>query len=248
MENNIGKEFINLTKYENLEPSAQSQGEPIPALELSLPEGIQAMALPHGKSIQMEKIDLANLVEKRKTLRKYSQDELTQEELAFLLWGTQGVKTITKKPVTFRTVPSAGARHPFETYLIVNRVKGFKPGLYRYLAINHQIAKLPAQDSLCEQLTEACLKQQHVFNSAVTFIWVANVQRTIWRYCQRGYRYLYLDAGHVCQNLYLLAESIGCGVCAIGAYDDDAVNNLFDLDGVDQFVIYMATLGKRAQS
>lgn len=246
MENNIGKEFIHMTKYENLEPSAQSQGVPLPALELPLPEDVQAISLPDGKSIDMQKIDLVNLVEKRKSLRKYSTETLTQEELAYLLWGTQGIKTITKKPVTFRTVPSAGARHPFETYLLINRVEGLKPGLYRYMALNHQIAKLPAEKTICQQLTEACLKQQHVLNSAVTFIWVADVQRTVWRYCQRGYRYMYLDAGHVCQNLYLLAESIDCGVCAIGAYNDEVVNEILGLDGEDQFAIYLATLGKRA--
>lgn len=248
MENNIGKEFIRLTKYKNLEPSAQSQGIPLPDLELPLPEGAQVFPLPDGKSIELGEVDFINLVEKRETLRKYSSEALNQEELAYLLWGTQGIKSITDKPVTKRTVPSAGSRHPFETWMLVNRVEGLQPGLYRYMAVNHQIAKLPAVDTIAQQLTEACLKQQHVLNSAVTFIWVADVQRTVWRYCQRGYRYMYLDAGHVCQNLYLLAETIGCGVCAIAAYNDDLVNQALGLDGEDQFAIYLATLGKRAES
>jgi SagB-type dehydrogenase family enzyme len=94
-------------------------------------------------------------------------------------------------------------------------------------------------------LTEACLKQQHVKTSAVTFIWVAVPHRTVWRYSQRGYRYIHLDAGHVCQNLYLLAEAIDCGVCAIAAFDDDLVNQAIGLDGEDLFVIYLASLGKR---
>lgn len=246
MENNIGKKFIRMTKYENLEPSAQSQGVPIPALELPLTEEAQVLPLPDGKAVDLKKLDFTDLVEKRKSLRKYSEETLTQEELAYLLWGTQGIKTITKKPVTFRTVPSAGARHPFETHMLVNRVEGLEPGLYRYLAIKHQIARLPAEDTIRQQLTEACLKQQHIFNSAVTFIWVADVQRTVWRYCQRGYRYMYLDAGHVCQNLYLLAESIDCGVCAIAAFNDDMVNDVLGLDGENQFALYLATLGKRS--
>ena len=248
MENNIGKEFVRMTKFKNLEPSAQSQGVPLPALELPLPEGAQVLPLPDGKSMDLEKLDFIELVENRETLRKYSAEALTQEELAYLLWGTQGVKSITKKPVTKRTVPSAGSRHPFETYLLANRVDGLEPGLYRYMAVEHQIAKFPAPETIRQQLTDACLKQQHVFNSAVTFIWVADVQRTVWRYCQRGYRYMYLDAGHVCQNLYLLAESINCGVCAMAAYDDDLVNAALGLDGENQFAIYMATLGKREQS
>ena len=142
-------------------------------------------------------------------------------------------------------MPSAGARHPFETFILVNRVEGLQPGLYRYLALSHRIARLPVADDIDQQLTAACLKQQHVLNSAVTFIWVADVQRTVWRYCQRGYRYMFLDAGHVCQNLYLLAEAIGCGVCALAAYDDDMVNAALGLDGEKLFAIYLATLGKR---
>ena len=248
MENNIGREFVRMTKYENLEPSAQSRGVPLPALELPLPDEAQVMPLPDGKSIALENLDFISLVEDRETLRKYMAEALTQKELAYLLWGTQGIKSITEKPVTKRTVPSAGSRHPFETYLLVNRVEGLQPGLYRYMAVEHQIAKLPAPDAISQQLTDACLKQQHVLNSAVTFIWVADVQRTVWRYCQRGYRYMYLDAGHVCQNLYLLAESVNCGVCALAAYDDDLVNNALGLDGENQFAIYLATLGKREKS
>jgi SagB-type dehydrogenase family enzyme len=66
-----------------------------------------------------------------------------------------------------------------------------------------------------------------------------------WRYPERGYRYLLLDAGHVCQNLYLAAEGLGCGVCAIAAYDDDAINAALELDGETLFVVYAASLGRR---
>jgi SagB-type dehydrogenase family enzyme len=245
MENSIGKDFVRLTKYANLEPSAQSLGVPLPPLELPLPEGAEILPLPDGKSLTLNTVDLIKLVEKRETLRKYTPSALSLIELSFLLWGTQGVKMVTEKSIIRRTVPSAGSRHPFETFMLVNRVERLQPGLYRYLSLTHQIAKLPAPEDFNRQLTDACLKQPHIANSALTFIWVADVQRTVWRYCQRGYRYMYLDAGHVCQNLYLLAESIDCGVCAIAAYDDDLVNQALHLDGENQFAIYLATLGKR---
>jgi len=76
-------------------------------------------------------------------------------------------------------------------------------------------------------------------------VWVAIPHRMTWRYSERGYRYLHLDAGHACQNLYLAAEAIGGGVCAIGAFDDDAMATLLDLDPDEQFVIYLATVGKK---
>ncbi len=96
-----------------------------------------------------------------------------------------------------------------------------------------------------DRVARACGNQSHVEQAAVDFIWVAVPERTTWRYGERGYRYLHLDAGHVCQNLYLAAWSIGCGTCAIGAYDDHALNGVLELDGEAQFVIYMGSVGKR---
>lgn len=245
MDNKIGSEFMRLTKYENLGESPQKQGEPKPSLEIQLEKGSEIFDLPPGQDIGKFEIELSDLVQKRESLRKYADCPLSIEELSFLLWGTQGVKTQTDKQLTTRTVPSAGSRHPFETYLLVNNVTGLTPGLYRYLALVHKIARLPGRENINQTLTDACLKQQHVKNSAVTFVWVAVPQRTVWRYSQRGYRYIHLDAGHVCQNLYLLAESIDCGVCAIAAFDDDLVNQAIGVDGETLFVIYLASSGKR---
>lgn len=87
-----------------------------------------------------------------------------------------------------------------------------------------------------------------VKNSAVTFFWAAVTYRMGWRYGERGYRYLFLDAGHVCQNLYLAAEAVGCGVCAIAAFEDDTLNQLLGLDGVEQFAVYVATAGRKIPS
>ena len=245
MENKIGQEFMHMTKYENLGPYPQKQGAPIPALELPLEEGAVLIDLPGGKDIDLGKMDLTMLIEQRESLRKYADEGISLQELAFLLWGTQGVKSLTDFPVTKRTVPSAGSRHPFETYLLINQVSGLVPGLYRYLALSHQLAQLPGFDHIRTELTEACLKQQHVYNSAVFFIWVAVPERTTWRYGERGYRYIHLDAGHVCQNLYLLAEAIDCGVCAIAAFDDELTNRVLHLDGVTRFAAYLASLGKK---
>ena len=86
--------------------------------------------------------------------------------------------------------------------------------------------------------------QSFIEKSAVTFIWVSDIYKTVWRYKERSYRYAMLDAGHVCQNLYLSAGTIAAGVCAIAAYDDDLINKLLKIDGESQFTTYVATLGK----
>ncbi len=146
---------------------------------------------------------------------------------------------------TLRTVPSAGARHAFETFLLLNNVTGLAPGLYRYLALTHRLQQVDTDPAIPQRITKACFDQQFILRSGAVFLWTAVPYRMTWRYGERGYRDLHLDAGHVCQNLYLAAEAVGCGVCAIAAFDDDLMNGLLGMNGTDQFLIYLATVGKK---
>jgi SagB-type dehydrogenase family enzyme len=240
-----GPEFMQKTKYQNLQPSKQQLGEPQPPLEIPIPADAARIDLPRPETLEFPGADLQTVIERRRSIRKYSDESLTLEELSFLLWCTQGVKQVINRPATLRTVPSAGARHAFETYLLINRVDGLKSGLYRFAAIDHQLIPLNLSPDIAEGVTAACLNQRFILTSAVTFIWVAIVERMAWRYTERGYRYLHLDAGHVCQNLYLSSEAIGGGVCAIAAFDDDRLNQTIGVDGESQFAIYLAPMGKK---
>lgn len=241
----IGREFLEKTKPQHVPISAQRQGLPQPPLELPYPPQAELIPLPAPAGLHMPGLDVRAAIERRVTIRQYSPEPLTQEELSFLLWCTQGVKSISERPATLRTVPSAGARHPFETYLLINRVLGLQPGLYRYAALKHALLPLELDTQVNPRLTEACLKQNQVATSAATFFWVCVVERMTWRYPERGYRYLFLDAGHICQNLYLAAEVIHCGVCAIAAFDDDALNAALGVDGVELFAAYAGSVGKK---
>jgi SagB-type dehydrogenase family enzyme len=246
MTESIGLEFMRRTRYSEISTSPQSLGIiPQPPLELPAPEGAELISLPQPASFSVPQMDLRLAIENRHTLRKYAETALSIEELTYLLWVSQGVKRISSRPSTARNVPSAGARHAFETYLLINRVEGLEAGLYRYMAIENQLAKLNASAQINPLITAACHDQSHIANSAATFIWVAVVERMFWRYVERGYRYLHLDAGHVCENLALGAEQIGCGICPIAAFDDDELNQTLGLDGKDLFVIYLASLGKK---
>ena len=241
----IGKEFMRLTRYTHLPPSAESQGLPQPPLELPFPPEARLITLPQPKDLRLPGADLAETIVQRRSLRRYAEQALSLEELAYLLWLTQGVKKVTDRPATFRTVPSAGARHAFETYLLVNRVDGLEPGLYRYLALEHALILLDDDPGLTEAAYHAAHDQRMIETAAVNFLWVAVLERMAYRYGERGYRYLHLDAGHVCQNLYLAAESIQCGVVGIAAYDDEGMNSVLGLDGEELFVVYLAALGKK---
>lgn len=241
----IGREFIKKTKYEFLDLSAQCRGRPQPPLELEIYKNRDLIELPEPETISIPHVDLREAIEKRCSLRRYSRTPLKAEELSFLLWCTQGVKEVIPGSATLRTVPSAGARHALETYLLVNNVETLAPGLYWYSALRHGLILIDDTARLADRLVTACLGQRFVAQSAVTFIWTALISRMTWRYSERGFRYFFLDVGHVCQNLYLAAEAVGSGVCAIAAFSDDGVNEFLSLDGEEQFSLYLATVGKK---
>ncbi len=245
MTEGIGRQFMLETQYRYMPPSAQSQGLPQPPLELPYDVTQRPVDLPAPDALALDPLDLRDLITRRATLRNYAPATVSLEELSLLLWCTQGVKAHRGSYATLRTVPSAGARHAFETLLLVNQVDGLEPGVYRYVASVHKLLRLPLEGDLNARLTKACLNQEQIARSAVTFFWVAVAERMTWRYGERGYRYLLLDAGHVCQNLYLAAEALGCGVCAIAAFDDEALNAALHLDGEVQFAVYVASLGRR---
>jgi len=247
MSQGAGRRFMQKTQHQYLDVSDQRKKMPQPPLELSYDIQLPVFALPAPSELPGYQVDLKATIENRRSVRQYAAQALTLKELAFLLWCTQGVKETVDDYATLRTVPSAGARHAFETYLLVNQVDELESGVYRYLAIDHKLVQLDKLDGLADKLTEACWGQTQVKRSAVTFFWAAVPYRMAWRYGERGYRYLHLDAGHICQNLYLSAEAIGAGVCAIAAFQDDMLNGLLDLDGEEQFIIYLATVGKKPE-
>ena len=244
MEERIGEMFLDQTRYERMTPSDQQKGLPQPGLERILASG-DRLALPAMSALIRPAAGLFETIERRTSLRKYADTPLTLEELGLLLWSSQGVKRVEPDRFTFRTIPSAGARHAFETVLLANRVEGLRPGLYQYCALQHELRSFEFEEGISPRLAEACLGQTMLESCAAAFLWVADRARMVWRYGERGIRYLFLDAGHVCQNLYLAAEAIGAGACAIAAFDDDRVNALLGLDGLDAFTVYLATVGKR---
>ena len=226
--------------------SDQAKGVPFPPLQKPLPpDEPQFVGLPDPNSVELVQSDLRKLLEKRESRRGYSPEALSLAELSFLLDATQGVKEIVGEGyATRRSVPSAGARHPFETYLAVNRVENLQPGIYRYLPLEHQLLFLEANGNQPDLLAVANLGQRFVGQAAVVFIWSCIPYRAEWRYMGHAHKNMLLDAGHICQNLYLGAEALGLGTCAIGAYDQAAVDALLELDGEDEYAVYLAPVGK----
>jgi SagB-type dehydrogenase family enzyme len=226
----------------------QRRQVPPPPVQEPVPQGAPLFDLVPPDKLTIGTMPLIQAIAGRKSRRVYTEEALTLEELSFLLWATQGVREVLAEGrSTRRTVPSGGARHPFETYLALFRVDGLKPGLYRYLPLQHKVCRVRSDPELSQKIIEACLDVAFCGKSAVTFVWTAVPYRTEWRYVHMSHKIVALDAGHVCQNLYLAAEAIGAGVCAVDAYSQESMDRVLGVDGKDEFAVYVATLGKVAR-
>jgi SagB-type dehydrogenase family enzyme len=226
--------------------TAQSRRLPAPPLQKPVPEDAVRIDLPGGEEYlaRLCTVSVGEAVTRRESIRQYSSSPLTIEELSALLWATQGVRRVLNAATALRTVPSAGARHPFETYLAVDHVESLEPGLYRYLPFDGQLVRLELDREIGRKAASACLGQNFVAQAAATFFWTVIPERTEWRYDLAAHKVIAIDAGHVCQNLYLACEGIGAGACAIAAYDQEACDRLLGIDGDDEFTIYIAPVGK----
>jgi len=189
-------------------------------------------------------IDLVSVIEGRRSHRHFTSEPLTLEELSFLLWATQGIRQAASESTAFRNVPSAGCRHALETYLCVLNVTGLEPGLYRFLPVEHQLLTISREGNLSERLAVATLGQVFLAKAPVTFVWTTIPYRMEWRYDIAAHKVIALDAGHVCQNLYLASAAIGCGTCAVAAYHQELMDELLGVDGDDEFTLYLAPVGR----
>ncbi len=240
-----------LDEYRKLTP--QANGAPPPPIQLPYNRNARTLSLPKPTEVKVRNVDLRYAIENRRSIRNYTAEELSLEELSWLLWCTQGVQETRKMAaqnditITRRNVPSGGSRHPFETYLFLNRVRGIRPGTYRFLAVEHRLVEVRTGEGIDEEISRISGNQRFIANSAVVFIWAFVPSRSTWRYGVKGYTAL-VEAGHICQNLYLSAEAVDCGVCAIGAFGRDEMHRLLGIRSDDEFTIYVATVGKKKQA
>lgn len=222
----------------------QRKNIPPPEVQKPYPPEADLVDLVAVKDFTVGEMSVREAIKRRRSHRQYKAQPLTLEELSYLLWATQGVSHLIRGGQTvLRTVPSGGARHPFETYLLVNRVTGLQPGLYRYLSIEHKLWLMGTEPGLAEKVHEAS-NDQYVLESAVVFMWTVIPYRSEWRYGLLAHKMMAQDSGHVCQNLYLACESIGAGTCALGAYDQAKMDAVLGVDGEEEFTFYVAPVGK----
>ena len=223
----------------------QSRGVAPPPVEKPYAaDGERIDLVPNGKWQGISTIDLISTIQNRSSHRQFTADPLSLDEVSFLLWATQGIRKKANGATALRTVPSAGCRHALETYLCVLHVAGLEPGIYRYLPVEHQLLVVSRAPGLAKKLTAAALNQSFVGKAPMTFIWTTIPYRMEWRYDIAAHKVIALDAGHVCQNLYLASAAINAGTCAVAAYHQQLMDDLLGVDGENEFALYLAPVGK----
>ncbi len=240
----IGLEYLRETRYsrENLraEPLVQYPRSP---LYKTYPPETQRLPLPQVSG-RFQK-NFWQCIQERRSLRDYAPEPLSQEELAALLWASQGI-TAVQHHFAFRAAPSAGALYPVETYVAVHRVEEIPPGVWHFQVQNFALEMVTPGD--CRRsLVLAGLNQQFLGTAAVVFIWTGILGRSLWKYRQRAVRYLFLDAGHICGNLHLAATALGLGCCPVAAFFDEEVESLVKVRPEEEVAVYLAAVGKLAR-
>lgn len=242
----------NFTKGYQLNDPYEENFESDQELRLPQPPLVKAPVTPEESWIFLtrefsgvvEKSNILDLIRDRKSARIYTGEAMTLEQLSFLLWATQGVKSIRGKSyATLRTVPCGGARHEFETYMIVRKIEGLQPGVYHYLPMHHALEFLKPLENIDQTISESLCGQSWAAKANVVFYWSMVAYRAEWRYGIYAHRVALIDLGHIGQAMYTACTATGLGCCGIGAFQHEFCADIFDLDGEEEYIVYTTPVG-----
>jgi SagB-type dehydrogenase family enzyme len=202
----------------------------------------QQCALPGPGPVPLA---IGEAIARRRSCRRFSEAPLPLAALSTLLQSAYGLgepflnggQTMFDRPV-----PSGGGCYPLELYVLVRHVEGIPAGIHHYSARRHALealGPLPKPDDL-ETLF---LSQPWVAKAHVVIVVTAVASRLLYRYADRGYRYLLIEAGHVGQNLALVATASGFGSLSLGGFYDDDVSCMLGLDASFELPLYGIALG-----
>lgn len=240
---NIGEAFTELTKYHRnymSPPIANKDREP----QYKEYRDVKQFVLPSPNTKNMTPTFEAII--HRRSIREYTDEELKPHHLSKILWAAQGI-TGRVKGTELRAVGSAGALHPIETYVVVNRTGDLPHGLYHYNVRAHALDLL-IQEQFQIGLVNACMGQEFIGQAPICFIWTGIFNRVSWRFAQRAYRYVYFEVGQVLQNATIACQAMDVGCCEIGAFYDDEINLLLGVDGIEETALCLMSAGMAKNS
>lgn len=191
------------------------------------------------------KANLFDLIVSRRSRRKFAKKDISIKDLSTLLFYSAGITKIENNnwDIAIRNYPSAGARFPLEIYVVANYMEKIKKGIYHYNVKEHSLETLRSgnYNQLMYQLTD----QKISMEAGIIIIISAVFDRTRIKYKDRGYRFPFIEAGHLAQNTYLISEALNLNCCTIGGFIDDKINELLDLADSCEKVIYIITVGSK---
>lgn len=189
---------------------------------------------------RQSKTTIEEAILKRRSAREFKDEPLTLFEISQILWSAQGV---TAPEWGGRAAPSAGALYPLEIYLVARKAEGLLPGVYHFIPQGHKLRKVSEGD-LSLELTTAAMGQDPIKAAPVNLVITAIFERTTQKYGERGIHYVYMEAGHAAQNVYLQTQSLNLGTVTIGAFDDEEVKKLLKLSP-NEVPLYIMPIGYR---
>ncbi len=242
LKKSLGWRYLQDSKFDRESLSIMNRPHIGPAPICKTYPDAEKISLP--RDLNDEERNLWSQLQNRRSRRSYTDRSLSLQDIALLLWATQGI-TARAGNFALRTAPSAGALYPIETYLAANRIEGLEPGLFHYDVPGFQLERL-SDTPPDQEVAAAALDQAFVGKAAAVFLWSAEFRRNMTKYGHRGARYICMDAGHICQNLLLAAEAMGLAACPVAAFYDDELNTLLGLDGDEESVLYLAAVGVKS--
>ena len=205
--------------------------------------GAKRIDLP-GRDFELP-VPLGDSLRQRRSRREFQLAPIKLEVLGRLLFSSYGVSekfVVDDQLIAHRSSPSAGGRCPLELYVVAQQIDGLDDGIYHYDSWSHQFEELRL-GSFNDELSGMMFGQWYLSQANLIICITAVFERTTWKYTERGYRYVLLEAGHVCQNLYLVAEALGLAAVAVGGFVDHEVNHLLCLPSGEEDAIYLCCIG-----
>jgi SagB-type dehydrogenase family enzyme len=227
------------SRCSTMEPSVDMDQRPHRFRTYPGSERIALPRLPHFSSVS-----LPQAIASRCSVRNFSLSRMPLSQLACVLhvaYGVRGYKTVDGEHAFDRQVPSAGGLYPLELYVATQAVEGLEDGIYHYDARAHELEKRVTGMHL-NTIAEMTIGQEMIRNCHFVVLVSATFTRTMWKYGQRGYRYVWIEAGHVGQNIYLAAPALGLGAVSIGGFFDSELHGLFRLPK-EENPVYLITVG-----
>ena len=242
IEESLVSDFFRSTSFSRKSIRSISRPEYHPEESFKTYPDSQKILLPRT-GWELTEARIIPLLQKRRSIRQFSDSQISLADLSVILWGAQGI-TAQAGSHLFRTAPSAGALYPVETYIVVQNVEELQKGIYHFDVRSFQLELIDEGD-YSRRVAAAFLDQEFMAQAAFNVIWTAIATRNMAKYGDRGGRYLLLDAAHICQNLIMAAEAVNCGCCPLAAFYDDEITTLLDIDGIRELPLYGASVGKK---